>query len=566
MDYKYVKILTIFFCEVLVVLFLSCSSNNNPLAGSISQTGNGIVTGTVISTRDVARNGVVVTLRLHDYNPGASSTSDSIFLRTTVTDANGLFKFDSIPADTYTIEGTSSATGQKLLHFNVIINKQETTILNPDTLKSLGSIRLYLPDTLRNSIVYVYIPGTSFGRAIDVKETSLNYIDIDSIPECQLPGIYYIVKNSLSQLRHIRESIAVVAGETVPIAFLDWTHQQKIHLNTSVTGANVTKTITNFPVLIRLNAATFNFDQAKSHGEDVRFTNSDGVVLPYEIEYWDAVAKRAAIWVKVDTLRGNDSLQSIMLYWGNPLSTDMSNSTAVFDTSNGFQGVWHLSDKDTNPAGDATVNGYIGTSPDSARPQIAEGVIGNCRSFNGVSQYITMPNTAESKLNFPQNGNYSVSVWVKADTLTDLQQSLVSKGRYQYFLWIDSTFWQFWEYQDRKGWEATLQPATPNQWVLLTGIRDGASQYLYVNGERVDSVSLKTDFNLRNTTNDLILGRVHDLGIIPVTATGQCSFRGKLDEVRIVSTAHSSEWVRLCYMNQRVDDRLVIFIPTNLTP
>jgi len=559
MDPKYLKILTIFFCDILAVLFLSCSSNSNPLAGSISQTGNGMVTGAVVSTHDVARNGVVVTLRLHNYNPITSSASDNIFVRTTITDTNGLFKFDTIPADTYTIEGSSSATGQKLLHFNVVINKHETTILNPDTLKLLGNIRLYLPDTLRNSSGYTYIPGTSFGRKIDAQGNSLNYIDIDSIPECQLPGLYYIVKNALISPRHIRESITVVAGETVPITFLDWTHQKKINLNTSVTGANVTKTITNFPVLIRLNDATFNFDQAKSNGEDIRFTKSDGKVLPYEIEYWDAVAKRAAIWVNVDTLRGNDSLQSIILYWGNPLSTDMSNSTAVFDTSKGFQGVWHLSDKANNPAGDATVNGYIGTSPDSARPQIAQGVIGNCRSFDGISQYITMPNTAESKLNLPQNGNYSVSVWVKADTLTDLQQSLVSKGRYQYFLWIDSTFWQFWEYQDRKGWEATMQPATPNQWVLLTGIRDGAAQYLYVNGEQVDTVTLKADFNLRNTANDLMLGRVHDIGNIPLTGTGQCSFRGKLDEVRIVSTAHSSEWVRLCYMNQRVDDRLVVF-------
>lgn len=559
MDHKYLKILSIFLCEVLATLFLSCSSNNNPLAGSISQTGNGMVTGTVISTHDAATNGVVVTLRLHDYNPGASTASDSIFLRTTFTDVNGLFKFNSIPADTYTIEGSSSATGQKLLHFNVIINKQETTVLNPDTLKSLGSIRIYLPDTLRNSIDYVYIPGTSFGRAIDVKENDLNYIDIDSIPECQIPGVYYIVKNSLTQPRHIRDSITVVAGETVPITFLDWAHQKKINLNTSVSGANVTKTITNFPVLIRLNSATFNFDQAQSNGEDIRFTKSDGRILPYEIEYWDAVNKRAAMWVKVDTLRGNDSLQSIILYWGNPHSVDMSTSTAVFDTANGFQGVWHFSDKVNNKAGDATVNGFIGVSPDSARPQNVDGVIGNCRSFNGISQYITMPNTADSKLNFPQNGNYSVSVWVKADTLTDLQQSLVSKGRYQYFLWIDSTFWQFWEYQDRKGWEATMQPATPNQWVLLTGIRDGSTQYLYVNGEQVDSVTLKSDFNLRNTTNDLILGRVHDIGNIPLTGTGQCTFRGKLDEVRIAGTAYSSEWVRLCYMNQRVDDRLVVF-------
>jgi hypothetical protein len=325
----------------------------------------------------------------------------------------------------------------------------------------------------------------------------------------------------------------------------------------------------HFPVLIRLNAGNFVFLQARSADADLMFTNSNSAALPYEIERWDPAANHAEVWVRVDTVFGNDSNQSITMYWGASTmdsmgslqgpATSPSKGAAVFDTADGFQGVWHMGDNASNSVRDATANRYHGLSPDSARPSIADGAIGACRTFDGSRDYITMPNTATGKLDFPQKGKYSVSAWVMADTFVDLQQVLVSKGRYQYFLWVDSTSWQFWEYQDRAGWEASAQQGTLRQWVLLTGVRDGAAQHLYVNGEPADSFSLKSDFNPRNTTNNLILGRAQDVATGSHANAGFCYFRGKIDEVRIMSTTQSPDWVRLCYMNQREDNKLVVF-------
>ena len=76
---------------------------------------------------------------------------------------------------------------------------------------------------------------------------------------------------------------------------------------------------------------------------------------------------------------------------------------------------------------------------------------------------------------------------------------------------MDSTFWKFWEFQDRAGWEASAQQASLKNWVLLTGVRDGAAQRLYLNGESADSLSLLSDLNPRNTTDDLIFGRARVL-------------------------------------------------------
>jgi len=53
----------------------------------------------------------------------------------------------------------------------------------------------------------------------------------------------------------------------------------------------------------------------------------------------------------------------------------VSNSAAVFDTANGFQGVWHLSDATHSIVHDATANGYHGT-PSPTAPIAVNGVIG----------------------------------------------------------------------------------------------------------------------------------------------------------------------------------------------
>jgi hypothetical protein len=95
-----------------------------------------------------------------------------------------------------------------------------------------------------------------------------------------------------------------------------WAQQEDVFLNTTAAGADVSDNITGFPVLIKLNAGNFNFSQAKSNGEDIRFAKIDGIHLAYQIESWDAVNSNASIWVLVDTVYGNNSTQKIKMYWG----------------------------------------------------------------------------------------------------------------------------------------------------------------------------------------------------------------------------------------------------------
>ena len=123
--------------------------------------------------------------------------------------------------------------------------------------------------------------------------------------------------------------------------------------------------------------------------------------------------------------------------------------------------------------------------------------------------------------------------------------------------------WEFVEFQDQLGWEYSEDSIPPSpgakEWVYLTGVRSGTRQYLYINGELVnDTMSLMAGSYPRVSSDDFTIGKHARQVTIPGNE-GWCHFWGKIDEVRVMSNALSPDWIRLCYMNQKEEDRLVEF-------
>ena len=60
-----------------------------------------------------------------------------------------------------------------------------------------------------------------------------------------------------------------------------WGYRKKITFNNSAQAEN----LTNFSVLIKLNSSLIDYSKTQDSGQDIRFTDSDGLtLLSYEIE------------------------------------------------------------------------------------------------------------------------------------------------------------------------------------------------------------------------------------------------------------------------------------------
>ena len=554
---NHVTLFPALFFSALAMLALECS-NPERMAGTVTQSGNGRVAGTLVTTTGAPASGTQVELLPSDYDP----VVDGVTIPRDTTDATGRYAFDSIKMGVYNIVAVHPDQTTRAATFGINVVADETVILVPDTLRAPGSIRVVLPVAMDSTNGYLYVPGTTIYSLLGGHN---GYVTLDSVPAGVTMSVYYSSVNSSTVPKAIRDSAIVMPGSVTTIQYADWKHLKSLHLNTTATGAQVSSDVTGFPVLVRLTSNNFNFADAGKNGGDLRFTKSNGTPLPFETERWDSADGLAEIWVWIDTVYGNNSSQNIVMYWGNPGAISASNSAAVFDTSvsGGFQGVWHLGEPAQATAKDATGNHFDGTPSDTA-PAAAGGQIGTAWEFNGASSFIDMKNTATGKLNFPENGQYSVSAWVYVDTLDNGYHLIAGKGNGQYFLkqyYTQTTqpyTWEFVEYHDKSGWQITDYPATDKAWVYLSGVRDKGNQYFYVNGNLVNATAHTNSQTLaRDTTQDVTIGKY--VQAVTVPNEGFDPFKGRIDEVRISNVPRSGDWEKLCYMNQKTPDALVVF-------
>ena len=562
--------LSIIMTALVCVLGISIRCTHDLAGGSEIGNPATIVGNAVYSNTGLPASNAIVRLRTKDFNASDGSVPlngrGNRYCNTT-TDDSGNFVIKGIDSGSYCIEinddsskhgGKSSAAA---VFCTVSAKDSLVSVSTVVNLKKTGSITgsyLSLPD----SSATIGVLGIDRSGIIN---SALKSFSIPDLPE----GAYMLYAASGSDC-YVPESngpVIVQSNEISTLNSLDfvpmsaWSASHRLTLNTTASGANVSGNVYGFPLLIRLSSGNFDFSKAKEDGSDIRFTKSNGTPLPYEIEHWDVESKTAEIWVKMDTVYGDNSTQSLLMYWGNANAFDNSNGAAVFDTANGFQGVWHLNESGNTIAKDATGNHYNGTPSDTA-PTSSPGMIGSGRSFNGSSNYIQMKGTATGKLNFPEDGTYTISAWVYADTLDIGYHMVAGKNNEQYFLGLkrsrpDTTMrWEFVEYHNKAGWQITQDFPSAKVWTYLVGVRKGTTQYLYINENLVDStIEISRSDTSRYTGDDFTVGRF--LSVPAYVYEGLCAFSGKIDEVRVSSVERGTDWVKLCYMNQKEQNALV---------
>jgi hypothetical protein len=524
--------------------------------GGGSRGGNPVVMGNLLFDNGLPASATLVTLIPQSYNPVSDSLLKKVY--TTFTDVNGCYSIVTQDTGLFTIQAVSTNPNNRIRSIQTNIHiASDTVLVQSDTLHKPGYIKIMVTDSMKNGNSYFYIPGTLIFTMIN---NASNYIVLDSVPAAFVPLVSYgTISNSV--FTPVRYNIPVISQDTTMVANPAWKYARELALNTTPSGADVSENVYGFPVLVRLNSGNFDFSQTQTNGSDIRFTKTDNAPLAYEIERWDAQASLAEVWVNVDTIIGNDSTQSFIMYWG-ASATSLSNSAAVFDTTNGFQGVWHLGETAGTTAFDATGNHYNGTVSDTA-PIAANGAIGSCKQFDGVSNYIRVVDGAQSKLNFSQTSPHTISAWVNLDTLDSVTHFIAGKSELQYFLKVypwpkGNLCWEFTEYYSNEGWHILYYPAVSKTWKFIEGRFDGNIQQLFVDGVLVsDSILYSADSLPRNNAQDFMMGRLYTYHATRIDKFGY--FIGKIDEVCVSNVARSDAWTKLCYMNQRQDDKLIIY-------
>ncbi len=332
--------------------------------------------------------------------------------------------------------------------------------------------------------------------------------------------------------------LVVLLAPPAAAQLADWKHSGSIFILTTPDGANLpaTAVVEQFPLLVRLHKDSFDFSQARADGADLRFSTSDGTKLVYQIDEWNVSRGEASVWVRVPKITGN-SRQEIKLHWGKPDAVSESNGAAVFNESNGYLSVWHMSD----PVRDDT--GML-TSTDTGTTA-THGIIGAARHFADRKGVFA----GEKIESLPTGSNpHSTEVWFRSEKPNSTligwgneqgQGKVVMQYRSPPHIQMDCYF------SEGSIGGASRVPIGDWSYVVQT-YREGEAK-LYVNGV-LDTVSHKNGgpLNIRTPARLFLGGWYHNY-----------DFVGDLDEVRVSKVVRPAEWVKLQFDNQKPNQSLV---------
>ncbi|MBN1308629.1 MAG: DUF2341 domain-containing protein [Chitinispirillaceae bacterium] len=524
-------------CVTTTLIFSRCSE---PVSGGGTEGGN-VVAGAFITENGSASAKVKVLLIPSDYNPGDADQNSPITAASTASD--GSYSFDHIAQGNYSIEAKDTASGKKALVTGVDVSGEDIRVPT-DTLRHPGAIRIMLPATADAAAGYVYVMGTTmYARIAGITGDAV----VSAPSATPLPPLCYATPADPTPVI-LRYDVQVAPGDTTVVAHSGWRYARRFCLNTTAAGADVAGDVADFPILIRLTKNNFDFTQANADGGDVRFARADTVGLPYEIERWNPLAELAEVWVKVDTVRGNDGTQSLTMYWGNAEAAAPSNSGAVFDTADGFAGVWHLSENG-DTIGDATAEAHDGESSGSAA---TPGIIGNARTF-ASGNFIRIPGLLGSP------PNVTLSAWVRSEN-AEGRQDIISIGD-AVLIRIDDV--------EEIGTSGSYHNSTIVNDSMYAIVSSG--QYIVNTGWHYLVFSIDATTHTQTLYIDGVQRAIsHDVnpinyaGLGPDTYIGIhgngktiFNFIGQIDEVRVHDTSVSADRVKLCFMNQKQADNLV---------
>ena len=333
----------------------------------------------------------------------------------------------------------------------------------------------------------------------------------------------------------------------------------------SCNGYTGTTTLTNFQALVKLSDGVYGFhysDCAANDGTDLWFTDSDGNLIPHEVDTWNAGGD-SFVWVRIPKVTPvNEKSSEITMHWG--ATRTAAQTCTPSDTWNGHAGVWHMGEASGSAnEPDATGNGLdakptAGSGGAVSQMTTVAGVIGGCRinqTSSSKHNGLKVPPYADK---LADTNEFSVGGWWYADQrVTSLAQ--------RYFCTRNATSASDGAY--KVGWDVMMgQNVSPddlrfvNQYTTGQGYAEVVAKYavssivgrwmhmymtcdnklikVYIDGELVCSGTPAQTFRPVNATYGMMIG---NLGV-----RGQ-GWIGKYDELRMYDGVMSPDRVKADY-------------------
>ncbi|WNM57808.1 DUF2341 domain-containing protein [Candidatus Nitrospira allomarina] len=328
-----------------------------------------------------------------------------------------------------------------------------------------------------------------------------------------------------------------------------WLSRQKLTFNNTAQAEN----LTDFPVLITLNAGNIDYTRVQNAGEDLRFVDPDGTELAYEIESWNE-SGTSYVWVKVPQIDASSGTDYIWMYYDNAGATDNQNAAGVW--SNNFEALSHLH----NDFLDSTGNAHNGINNGSLD---ITGTIGDGQSFDGVDDRIDIPSGAGIDNLF--TGGATVSAWINPSgwgeggfgRILDKGNAVaVTNG---WALQVENTgnrlIFELGFSGNAGRWRSSINSISLDTWQLVTVAYDSSSAAndptIYVNGVALGLTESSTPSGTANSDAGL------DLSIGNRSGATDRTFQGILDETRIETAIRSADWIKAQYLS--MTDAFVTF-------
>jgi hypothetical protein len=407
-----------------------------------------------------------------------------------------------------------------------------------------------------------YGPTASYGANSALASTLTTVHRVDLANLVAGTTYHYRVKS-----RDAFGNLAVSADNTVntssssappnpPAGAASWPYRKRLTIDhTKISGAS-SSSLSNFPVLVSMTDPDLK-KAGKKDGSDILFKDASGNKLNHELEQFDQSTGQIVAWVRIPQLSATSDT-TIYVYYGNTSATDQQDAAGAWDS--GFQAVLHLADspsaatfKDSTGKGTwtgsnsslSTGAGQIGgaltfggnlAGPDiaaiNAAPQLTYSAWINPTSLAGMMSILSKGSTGPNTVQLGTGGGgYGGS---KDGSLIGMLNNNPTGYGIQAFGYTDAGI-------------------SVGAWTYVTMVFDGGQSgnserlKIYLNGSLQ---SLTYSSTIPATTSNFSKNIAVANGSYPGSCVDCLTFKGAIDEVRVSSTARTSDWIQTEYNNQ----------------